>query len=69
MVRKIKKKSVVVNERGQRRMARLVQTDRKVRVAQIAVPYNGAIQKMSNHEATEDHTRWYILSETEATIY
>ena len=59
MVRKKKKTSSeqqfcgqkhVVNERGQRRRARLVEADRKVTVTQITTHYNSGMQKsISEH--------------------
>ena len=48
----------VVNERGQRRRARLVKADRKVTVTQISTHYNSGMQKSISEHTTCQTSKW-----------
>ena len=47
-----------VNERGQRRRARLVEADRKVTVTQITTHYNGDMQKSISENIMCQSSKW-----------
>ena len=48
----------IVNERGQRRRARLVKADRKVTVTQITTHYNSGMQKSISEPTTGQTSKW-----------
>ena len=48
----------LVNERGQRKRARLVKADRKVRVMQISKHYNSGMQKSISEHTTHQASKW-----------
>ena len=48
----------IVNERGQRRKARLVEADRKVTVMQITTHYNSGMQKCISEHTTCQTSKW-----------
>ena len=48
----------LVNERGQRRRARLVKADRKVTVTQITTHYNSGMQKSISEHTTHQTSKW-----------
>ena len=48
----------LVNERGQRRRARLVEADRKVTVMQITMHYNSGMQKSNSEHTMCQTSKW-----------
>ena len=48
----------LVNERGQRKRARLVEADRKVTVTQIPTHYNSGMQKSISEHTTRQTFKW-----------
>ena len=78
MVRKTKKTSSeqqfcgqkrLVNERGQRRRARLVKADRKVTVTQITTHYNSGMQKSISEYTTCQSAKWIGLKSPAANCF